>query len=192
MDRSEFREAVFARDNYQCVVCFKAGTDAHHLLERRLWPDGGYHLDNGVTLCDGHHWQAERTYISVEGLRKLAGITNVLLPPNLSKDKSYDKWGNEILPSGKRLQGPLFNDEGAQRALAPVLYKFVERYSSHADLMLCKCGHSWGMHPYPGQRVGPPGNSKVTDGGCEVCPCKEWIYDTSNKANRYTSDPYYL
>ena len=37
------------------MVCKKPAVDAHHLLERRLWPDGGYHLDNGVSLCAEHH-----------------------------------------------------------------------------------------------------------------------------------------
>jgi 5-methylcytosine-specific restriction endonuclease McrA len=45
LTRDEFRVGVFARDGKTCVACGKPGQDAHHIIERRLWPDGGYYLD---------------------------------------------------------------------------------------------------------------------------------------------------
>ena len=63
--RDAFREGVFARDRHRCVVCRAPAVDAHHLIERRLFPDGGYVLDNGVSLCGAHHREAEATTISV-------------------------------------------------------------------------------------------------------------------------------
>jgi len=42
LTRDEFREAVFARDHHRCVICRNEGKDAHHILERRLFDDGGY------------------------------------------------------------------------------------------------------------------------------------------------------
>jgi hypothetical protein len=126
VDRNEFREAVFARDNHTCVICPAPAADAHHIMERRLWTDGGYHLDNGVSLCEAHHLQAEQTLIPTETLRVYAGITKVLLPDTLYGGQVYDKWGNVILPDSTRMRGDLFYDESVQKVLAPVLDQFVE------------------------------------------------------------------
>jgi hypothetical protein len=100
MERDAFREAVFDRDGGQCVVpwCDHYAVDAHHLMERRLWEDGGYHLDNGVSLCAGHHKEAEANVLSPDDLRKWAGITNVILPEGLDHTKEYDKWGRIKYP----------------------------------------------------------------------------------------------
>src|SRR5258708_16042423 len=120
-DRDAFRNAVFAGDRNLCVICGEAGQDAHHIVERRLWPDGGYYLDSGATLCGLHHVQAEQTTLSCEQIREAAGINRVVLPPHLYPDERYDKWGNAILPSGLRMRGELFDDESVQKILAPVL-----------------------------------------------------------------------
>jgi len=65
----EFREAVFARDGHKCVFCGARAEDAHHIIERRLWPDSGYYLDNGASVCEKHHLDCEQTTISVEDVR---------------------------------------------------------------------------------------------------------------------------
>lgn len=122
LDRDAFREAVFARDGHQCVICGATGElDAHHIVERRLWTapqeGGGYFLDNGATLCAEHHLQAEQTVLSCEEIRGKATIANVLLPEHLYTDQAYDKWGNIILPNGTRLKGELFLEEPVQKIL---------------------------------------------------------------------------
>jgi hypothetical protein len=127
--RDEFRARVFARDGHVCLVCgrpqAKYPLDAHHIVERKLWPDGGYYVENGASLCEEHHREAEATTLSCDRLRELAGITRFPLPPHLEAGTPYDKWGNPILPNGMRLRGELFED--AQRALAPVLALFTDR-----------------------------------------------------------------
>ena len=137
LTRDQFREGVFARDGHKCVVCGKPNNptsslsrdhlDAHHILERRLWPDGGYYLDNGASVCEEHHIESEETRISCDRLRELCGITKVSLPPHLYRDQPYDKWGNPILPNGMRLRGELFDDVSVQKVLAPVLALFTDR-----------------------------------------------------------------
>lgn len=117
MERTAFREAVFERDNGCCVVCGKPAVDAHHLMERRLWDDGGYHLDNGVSLCAKHHMLAEQTLISPEELREMAGIKRILLPAHLYRDATYDKWGNMYFEDGRRVPGELFYDESVQKVI---------------------------------------------------------------------------
>lgn len=117
MTRDEFRKAVFERDKYKCVICGKPAVDAHHIIERKLWLDGGYYLDNGASLCGLHHLYAEWTIITVEVLRHACGITNICIPPHFHKDVIYDKWGNIIMPDGTRLRGELFYDESVQKIL---------------------------------------------------------------------------
>ena len=117
LNRIDFKSCVFDRDNHKCVICGDPAVDAHHIIERHLFNDGGYYIDNGVSLCETHHLEAEMTIISPTILRKSANITNIILPEHLYVDANYDKWGNEILPNGQRLQGELFNTESVQKIL---------------------------------------------------------------------------
>lgn len=127
LTRDAFREGVFLRDGHKCVFCDKPAKDAHHILERRLWPDGGYYLENGASVCEEHHIACERTIISVEDVRHAAGITKVWVPPHLYEDHIYDKWGNPVLEDGRRGKGELFFDESVQKILEGVLPLFTAR-----------------------------------------------------------------
>ena len=118
LTRDMFRAGVFARDKDKCVICSSPAQDAHHIIERRLFPDGGYYLDNGASLCGEHHLEAERTTLSVDVIREKAGIKKPVIPPHLYRDQAYDKWGNPVLPNGTRLKGDLFFDESVQKALS--------------------------------------------------------------------------
>lgn len=122
--RDEFREGVFARDKHLCVICGLPAADAHHILERRLFTDGGYYLDNGASLCPKHHLLAESTELSCDEIRTKAGITKIIIPEHLYDDLNYDKWGNIILPTGERLRGELFDDLSVQKVIQPVLGDF--------------------------------------------------------------------
>lgn len=73
--REAFRKAVFQRDRYTCRVCNRHGRcrqtgekimvgamsllDAHHICPRELMPHGGYVQENGVSLCEHCHKEAE-------------------------------------------------------------------------------------------------------------------------------------
>ena len=126
LTRDQFRERVQARDQNRCIVCGKTGKlDSHHVVERRLFSDGGYYMDNGVSLCDPDcHMKAESTEISCDTLRELAGIKTIVLPGHLYADDTYDKWGNQILPNGNRLRGELFWDESVRAVIKPYLHLF--------------------------------------------------------------------
>lgn len=126
MDRDNFRESVFQRDNHKCVMCGNGPhngykIDAHHIIERRLWSDGGYYIDNGATLCDngkdGCHYKAETTFLSVEDIRIAANIVKVVIPEDMYSDHVYDKWGNTILSDGRRTKGPLYDDHSVQKVI---------------------------------------------------------------------------
>jgi hypothetical protein len=64
LTRTEFREGCLERDSYRCVICGETeNLSVHHIIERRLWSDGGYYMENGATLCEEHHIKASnRTY----------------------------------------------------------------------------------------------------------------------------------
>lgn len=122
LTRDQFREGVFARDNYKCVFCgLTENLSAHHILERRLFSSkhdlGGYYISNGATVCAYHHLECESTVISVEEVREACGITKKVIPDHMYDDHVYDKWGNIILPNGQRMVGELFFDESVQKIL---------------------------------------------------------------------------
>lgn len=117
LTRDQFREGVFARDGHKCVVCGAPAVDAHHILERRLFPDGGYYMANGASVCGEHHLACEMTTISVEEIREYAKIKKPVIPPHMYEDTIYDKWGNVVTEYGRRLRGELFNDESVQKVL---------------------------------------------------------------------------
>jgi len=101
LSRDEFRENVFKRDNHKCVVCLLPATAVHHIMDRALFDDGGYYINNGSSLCDECHVKAEKGIFTCEEIRRAARILEIVLPPNLDAIKSYDKWGHEVI--GERL-----------------------------------------------------------------------------------------
>ena len=131
LTRDAFREGVFARDGHRCVICGAPAQDAHHVMERRLFGAahqlGGYFMSNGVSVCGPHHLECERTTIPVEDVRAAAGIKVKVLPDHLYPDQPYDKWGNPVMPNGRRMRGELFHDASVQKALAEggVLHLFT-------------------------------------------------------------------
>lgn len=139
LSRDGFREAVFKRDSHLCVVCKNEAKDAHHIVERKLWEDGGYYLSNGVSLCNSCHLKAEMTTISCEELRKLAGISKIIMPTRFEEDESIDKWGNQILPNGNRIRGELFDDPSVQKILSEGnvlrLFSYYIKYPRTPHLM---------------------------------------------------------
>ena len=117
LTRTEFREQVFSRDGYKCIFCDLPAKDAHHIMERKLWNDGGYYIDNGASVCEKHHIDCEKTIITLEEIREKCGILKPLIPNHLYDDYKYDKWGNYILPNGTRLRGELFYNDSVQKIL---------------------------------------------------------------------------
>lgn len=118
LSRDEFRTKVFARDKNLCVHCGLPAVDAHHILERKLFHDGGYYLENGASLCADCHLLAESTDLSCQEIRAKIGIKSFPLPVHFTEGLDYDKWGNQILPSGDRIKGELFFDVNVQRVLS--------------------------------------------------------------------------
>lgn len=124
LTREDFKIKVFQRDKHICIFCKKPSVDAHHVYDRKLFTDGGYYLNNGASVCEEHHWEVEKTNISVEEVYKASGIINPAIPPQLDISLSYDKWGNIILNNGRRLPGIMFFEENVQKILKDKLWLF--------------------------------------------------------------------
>ena len=118
LSREAFKAQVFARSNGHCVCCGSPAEAAHHIMDRKLFADGSCYLSNGAAVCESCHWRCETTELSVQDVLAAAGLIAPLLPSGLTPELLYDKWGNQLLPSGLRMAGPLKADLGMQRALA--------------------------------------------------------------------------
>lgn len=106
LTREEFRNNVFKRDNFKCVICGKSIIlDAHHIIDRKQFPDDGYYLDNGVSLCSEHHIEAENGLIGCQTLRDKSGIKTIILPEHFDETLEYNKWG-EPIAEGNRYKYP--------------------------------------------------------------------------------------
>ena len=121
LSREEFRNSVLQRDNYKCVVCSSTtNIHVHHIIDRKLFKEDfeldGYFIDNGVSLCESHHLEAEQTILTCECLRNMAFIENVILPSHFDTDNKYDKWGNIYITAG-RIKGELYYDENVQKII---------------------------------------------------------------------------
>jgi hypothetical protein len=118
LTRDNFRNSCLIRDDNKCVICkVPHNLSVHHIIERRLFGDGGYYMNNGASLCEKHHIMAEETTLSCDEIREACGITKICLPDHFYSDNEYDKWGNIILANGQRIKGELFYDESVQKIL---------------------------------------------------------------------------
>lgn len=99
LTRTQFNENTFKIDKYKCV----------------------FFSDTKIVA---HHWAVEKTDISVEDVRKSCGITNIIIPKGFDPSKIYDKWGNIILPNGRRQPGLMFFEDGVQKILKDKLWLF--------------------------------------------------------------------
>lgn len=71
MIRARFRTVVFERDGNMCAMCDyvpdrEGSLDAHHITDRNDMPNGGYVLQNGITLCADCHVEAEKFHSTGE------------------------------------------------------------------------------------------------------------------------------
>lgn len=116
LSRDSFIAAVSQRFLGYCAFCREPLAYAHQIMDRRLFPDDGYYLGNGIGLCNKHYKLAQATLISVEELRAKAEL-EALLPPGLRADTTYDRWGNIIVNPTMIILGPLKKEPVMMRAL---------------------------------------------------------------------------
>ena len=72
--RAHFNEVCRRRDKHKCVICgHMTDLDVHHIMDRHYFTNGGYVLQNGITLCKSHHLWAEM-YHETNGQEHMPGM----------------------------------------------------------------------------------------------------------------------
>ena len=91
--RADFRRRVFDRSGGRCVFGCGPAVDAHHILDRSLFPTSfeANQPDNGVALCSACHLRAETGGLAPREIRAAAGIRIPVLAPDTNA--LCDKWG---------------------------------------------------------------------------------------------------
>ena len=71
LDYRIWREAVFARANWTCVLCFQVGGKLHadHIKPFSLYPELRLTIDNGRTLCVVCHKKTETYLVGVRWMQ---------------------------------------------------------------------------------------------------------------------------
>lgn len=112
--RKKFRDGVFKRDKYTCQICGSKYSEkdsdpqlqiinAHHITDRNELDNGGYCVENGITVCDEKgkfpgkiscHMMVERFHIS--------GGDESLVLPEYRPDTLYQKIGSSLELARKR------------------------------------------------------------------------------------------
>lgn len=192
LTREQFFEAVMERDIRFCVYCSEPAVDAHHLIDRKCFADGGYYEDNGVSLCSQCHLYAEQGLLSPQQLRRFAGITTVVLPDGFDSELEYDKWGKPVkiketaidqcfMPiQSLRIVPPLFEEVLAQfvvdYGLKDTFIEYAKEWvknpseiydSAYGDDKKCLCGHAYYRHFDTYEDMYPC--------GCKYCQCDRFV-----------------
>lgn len=192
LTREQFFETVMARDRKWCVYCSEPAVDAHHLIDRKCFDDGGYYEDNGVSLCSKCHLYAEQGLLSPQQLRLYAGIREVVLPKGLDPNLEYDKWGKTVnaaetavdqcfMPiQSLNIIPPMFDEVLAQFViecgLKDAFIEFAKQWSKNPSLVYdpeygddkeCLCGHAYYRHFDTYADMYPC--------GCKYCRCDTFV-----------------
>ena len=108
LSRADFKQFAFLLRGGMCCVpgCKEHAVDAHHIMDRKLWSDGGYYISNCAPLCAKHHLDAERGVFTPIQVTEFANIPleYVKKPDGIDwlTDEEYkelfaageiDKWG---------------------------------------------------------------------------------------------------
>ena len=109
LTRQEFK--VYALNLYASKCCIPGCTedmaDAHHIMDRKVFSNGGYYPSNCAPVCSRHHMQCENGEIRPDQLIDWLKIPHeALVKPDkldwLTNEEykellltgSIDKWGN--------------------------------------------------------------------------------------------------
>lgn len=58
-------KTIRKRDNNKCQVCGNNGTQSHHILYQKYIPQLALNMNNGITLCDMHHYEVHGQKLGV-------------------------------------------------------------------------------------------------------------------------------
>ena len=128
LTRDEFKRKVFAKTKGKCCVpeCDCDAVDAHHIMDRKLWADGGYYLSNGAALCSKHHLDAEQSRISPAQCLEYMDIDRDLtrIPDSLKDEyKNISEYHDAISSGLLDKWGELHEEKASESEYDPDWYK---------------------------------------------------------------------
>lgn len=94
LTREQFTTVCFKRDGGKCVFCKNVATEVHHILDRKLFDDGGYYENNGASVCEKCHLLCESLSYTIIQVREACNIKEPVVPCDFHVDEVTDKWGN--------------------------------------------------------------------------------------------------
>lgn len=94
LSREQFTTICLKRDGGKCVFCKKPATEVHHILDRKLFDNGGYYEDNGASVCGKCHLLCEDLSYTIRQVREACNIKQIVIPPDYDINYVIDKWGN--------------------------------------------------------------------------------------------------
>lgn len=77
--------------------------EVHHIIERELWPDGGYIPENGASVCNVHHQLAERDIIPPQAFWRWAGIEEIIVPEIAYGQDSTGHWVGSVETANEKM-----------------------------------------------------------------------------------------
>jgi 5-methylcytosine-specific restriction endonuclease McrA len=93
LTREEARQKTLDRDHNKCIICNEINElTIHHIIDRSLFKDQGYYIDNLITLCPVCHIKSENGTYTCNELREKANIDNIVLPDGYDNSVEIDKW----------------------------------------------------------------------------------------------------
>lgn len=98
-NRKQFRHDCKERDKHECIIpwCNNSPDEVHHIIERRLWDEGGYIKNNGASVCNKHHRYAEENHIPPQAFWLWADVAPADIPlPDQLDTIDVNKWGDEF------------------------------------------------------------------------------------------------
>lgn len=192
LTREQFFETVMRRDGKWCVYCGEPAVDAHHLIDRKCFADGGYYEDNGVSLCSKCHLYAEQGLLSPQQLRNWAGIDEVVLPEGFDTNLEYDKWGKPVvieenpvdqcmvpiksLKIDRHFETEILAKFIVDCGLKEEFIEFAKQWAKNPSLVYdpeygddkeCLCGHAYYRHFDSYEDMSPV--------GCKYCRCYTFV-----------------
>lgn len=60
-------KSVRKRDNNECQICHKTANKSHHIFYQKHYPQLALNINNGITLCDMHHYEVHGQRIDMRG-----------------------------------------------------------------------------------------------------------------------------
>lgn len=112
--RRKFREGVFKRDKFVCQICGAKYSleqsdpalqiiNAHHITDRNELDNGGYCVENGITVCDekGNYPGSTSCHMLVESWHISGGDLN-MVEPQYRPEALYQKIGSSLELARKR------------------------------------------------------------------------------------------